>query len=98
MIDPTDIRDGHSFLANFKQLNARVVIHNRSPFAAHNPACRVELEGLAGIQDTKDAWIPVTYPRSGRDPASSGMGELTTSSYTVTGTGYLSLTCGAWST
>lgn len=32
-------------------------IHNRSPFSARNPACRVELKGLAGMFDAHgDAW------------------------------------------
>lgn len=64
MVDPTDRRsDGYNFLANFRQLQGDVVIRNRSPFSAHNPACRLELEGLAGVRDP--VWSPVAWNAMG---------------------------------
>jgi hypothetical protein len=67
MRHPVQIRagDGYPFLANFRQLEAQVVVHNKSPFAAHNPACRVELVGLAGLRNAGPQWDIVVD----RDPA-----------------------------
>jgi|SRR5262252_4852936 len=40
-------------------------IHNRSRFSARNPACRIELKGLAGMFSSRDEWSFLRFALQG---------------------------------
>ncbi len=59
MVDTSHRRpDGFPYLAHFEQVRAKARIANRTPFAAHHPACRIELIGLHG-RDFGPGWTTV---------------------------------------
>ena len=51
---------GRPRLVSFRQLEARVRIHNRRATSAHNPALRIDLVGMGGIRPQR-GWRPVDW-------------------------------------